>query len=325
MNTLFYAFLPFVLAFLIALLMEPFVTYMMRGMKMRRSFASILALILVIGGIVLFVILMVVRLYNELSALSRTLPDYSYFMSFLNQLIDKVDKFVVINPQVQATLNSSVSTILKSLQKGAGSASLALLNFLAAVPGFFIILVITVVATYMTSASFPGVKRFFQGFIPRRWHMGAQSLGQDLGSAIIGFVRSETILISITGVILSLGLLLIGNRYAFTIGFTTAILDLLPIVGTGMIFVPWAIVLLFLGAVPEAIKILIIWAVALVIRQILEPKIMSKGIGLHPLPTLILMYVGLNLLGGVGLVLGPGLVILYEAIRKAGFFTDPKN
>lgn len=79
-----------------------------------------------------------------------------------------------------------------------------------------------------------------------------------------------------------------------------------------MIFVQWAIVLLFMGAVPEAVKILVIWAVALAIRQILEPKIMSKGIGLHPLPTLISMYVGLKLLGGVGLVLGPSLVIIYE-------------
>lgn len=292
---------------------------------MKRPLASILALILVIAGIVLFVTLIVVRLYNELSALSLTLPDYSYFMSLINQLIDSVEKFVVINPQIQATLNSSVSTIVTSLQNGAGSASLALLNFLAAVPGFFIILVISVVATYMMSASFPGVKRFFHGFVPQRWHTGAQSVGQDLGSAIVGFVRSETILISITGVTLTFGLLLMGNPYAFTIGFISAFLDLLPIVGTGIIFVPWAIILLIIGAAPKAIQLIIIWVVALVIRQILEPKIMSKGIGLHPLPTLISMYVGLNLLGGVGLVLGPGLVILYEALRKAGIFTDPKN
>lgn len=124
---------------------------------MKRPLASIFVLILVIGGIVLFVTLIVVRLYNELSALSLTMPDYSYFMSLLNQLISKVEKFVVINPQIQAALNSSVSTILQSLQNWAASSSLALLNFLAAIPGFFIILAITIVATYMMSASFPRV------------------------------------------------------------------------------------------------------------------------------------------------------------------------
>jgi len=325
MNTLFYAFLPFILAFLIALLMEPLVIQLMQVMKLKRPVASLVTLILVIVGIGLFVTLITVRLYNELLDLSLSIPDYSYFMSVLNQLIDRIEKFVVINPQIQATLNSSAAGLLNSLQNWATSASLALLNFLAAVPGFFIVLVIAIVATYMMSSSFLGVKRFVQGLIPRRWHTSAQSVGQDLGLAIIGFVRAETILISITGVTLTLGLLLMGNRYAFTIGFISAFLDLLPIVGTGMIYVPWAIVLLFMGAVPKALQLLAVWAVALTIRQIIEPKIMSKSIGLHPLPTLISMYVGLNLFGTVGLVLGPGSVIAYEALRKAGVFTDPKN
>lgn len=325
MNTLFYAFLPFILAFLIALLMEPLVSRLMMGMKMRRPLASVFALILVIAGILFFVSLIFIRLYNELSVLSLTLPDYSYLMSLLNQITSNAEKFIDINPQIHATMNSSVSTILKSLQNVAGAASIALLDFLASVPGFFIVLVITVIATYMTSASFPSVKRFFQGLVPQRWHRGAQSVGQDLGTAIVGFVRAEIILISITGVTLTFGLLLQGNPYAFTIGFVSAFLDLLPIVGTGLVFVPWAIILLILGDVSHAIQLIIIWVVALVLRQILEPKIMSKGIGLHPLPTLISMYVGLKLLGGAGLILGPGLVILYEAIRKAGIFTDPKN
>lgn len=324
-STLFYAFLPFILAFLIALLMEPLVMQLIRGMKIKRPLASIVVLILVIVAIVLFVSLIVVRLYNELSALAMALPDYSYFMGLFNQLIDNAEKFVVINPKIQATLNSSMGTILNSLQNGAASASIALLNFLTAIPGFFIIVVIAIIATYMMSASFPGVKRFLQGLVPKRWHMGAQSVGQDLGYAIAGFVRAETILITITGVILTIGLVLLGNPYAFTIGLVSAFLDLMPIVGTGLIYVPWAVVLLIMGSVSEAVKLMIVWIVALVVRQALEPKIMSRGIGLHPLPTLISMYVGLKLLGGFGLVLGPGLVIFYEALRKAGAFSDPKN
>jgi predicted PurR-regulated permease PerM len=118
---------------------------------------------------------------------------------------------------------------------------------------------------------------------------------------------------------------LLGNRYAFTIGFISAFLDLLPIVGTGMVFVPWIIGLFVFGSASEGVKLLIIYLVATVIRQLLEPKIMAHSIGLHPLATLISMYVGLHLLGGFGLVLGPGLVIIYEALRKAGVFSDPKE
>lgn len=324
-SSLFSAFLPFILAFLIALVMEPFVIQLMQVLKLKRSYAALLSLILVILGIGFFVSLILVRLYNELSDLSITLPNYNYLMRLLNQQIDSFEKFVVINPQIQATLNSSLVSLLKSMQNWATSASLALLSFLAAVPGFLFVLVVALVATLLVSSSFPGIKRFFNGLVPRNWHAGAQTVSQDLGSAIIGFLRAETILISITGIILTVGLLIMGNRYAFTIGFVAAFLDLLPIVGTGILFVPWIIGLFLMKAVSDAIKLLVIWVLAIVIRQMLEPRIMSKSIGLHPLPTLISMYVGLKLLGGIGLVIGPSLVILYEALRKAGIFTDPKN
>lgn len=325
LSSLLSAFLPFILAFLIAFLMEPLVIRLMNGLRIRRSYASLVTLILAILGISLFVFLVVVRLYNELSELSITLPNYGYLIGLLNHQIDTFEKFVKINPQIQTTLNSSTEALLSSLQTWAKSGSVVLLGFLAAVPGFLIVLVVSIVATLLMSSSYPGIKRFFQGLFPRRWHNSAQTVSQDLGLAIVGFVRAEAILISITGVILTTGLLLMGNRYAFTIGFTSAFLDLLPIVGTGMIFVPWIIGLLIMGFVSDAIKLIVIWIIALVIRQIMEPKIMSKSIGLHPLPTLISMYVGLKLLGGIGLVLGPGLVIVYEALRKAGIFTDPKN
>lgn len=182
------------------------------------------------------------------------------------------------------------------------------------------VLVVSIVATFFMSASYPGVKNFFSNLIPRKWKPSAHSVSRDLGAAVVGFVRAEAILISVTGLILTLGLVWMGNPYAFTIGFISVFLDLLPIVGTGMIFVPWIVGLFILGSVSEGIKLLIIYLIAMVVRQIIEPKIMSQNIGIHPLATIISMYVGLKLLGAFGLILGPGLVIIYEALRKAGFF-----
>jgi sporulation integral membrane protein YtvI len=296
----------------------------MRTLRLRRAYASLIALTLGILGLGLFIFFIVARLYTELSELAISLPNYGYLVNIANYQIDAFEKFVRVNPQIQETLNSSVQAILHSLQGWAKSGSLFLLNFLAALPGVFIVLVVSMVATLLTSSSYPGIKRFIKGLFPRKWHASAQTVSKDLGIAIFGFLRAETILISVTGLIFTTGLLLMGNRYAFTIGFIAAFLDLLPIVGTGMIFVPWIIGLFIMGSVSEGLKLLAIWLVAMVLRQFLEPKIMSKSIGLHPLPTLISMYVGLKLLGAAGLILGPGLVIIYEALRKAGIF-DPKE
>ncbi|MBP1759570.1 MAG: sporulation integral rane protein YtvI, partial [Firmicutes bacterium] len=96
------------------------------------------------------------------------------------------------------------------------------------------------------------------------------------------------------------------------------------IVGTGMLFVPWIVGLFIMGSFGEGLKLLLMWIVTVTVRQFLEPKILSKGIGIHPLPTLISMYVGLQLIGGFGLIVGPAFVISYEAIRRVDVFGPPK-
>jgi len=209
---------------------------------------------------------------------------------------------------------------MASVQEWAKNGSLFLLNLLASLPGFFLVLIITIVATWLVSANFPGVKRFIASLFPQRWEKNTQAVSKDLGAAVVGFLRAESILISVTMLISISGLTLLGNKYAVTLGILSGLLDLMPIVGTGMLYVTWALVLILMGSVSEGVKILLLWVVIIVVRQSLEPRIMSRNIGLHPLATLISMYVGLRLLGGWGLIIGPTIVIIYEALRKVDTF-----
>ena len=130
---------------------------------------------------------------------------------------------------------------------------------------------------------------------------------------------------SLTAFITIVGLLLIGNRYAVTLGVLAGLLDAVPIVGTGILFGPWIVGLFIMGLFGEGFKVILLWVITLVIRQFLEPKIMSQGLGLQPLPTLISMYIGLQLLGIGGILIGPAIVISYEALRKVGVFEPPKS
>jgi len=314
------AFLPFILALVLAFLLEPLVVRLMGAMRLRRPYASLLSLILILCVFGLIIFLIVARLYTELSELAVSLPNYNYIIDFVTKQVEAIERFVRLNPQVQSTVFSSTESILKSVQGLAKAGSMFLLGFLTALPGVFIVMVVSLVATLLVSSSFPGVKRFIWGIYPKRWQASARAVGQDLGAALIGFVRAEAVLVSVTAVATMLGLAIIGNRYAVTLGVLAGLLDLMPVVGTGLLFVPWIIVLFVLGSLGEGLKLLGMWVVTVVVRQFLEPKIMSRSIGLHPLPTLISMYVGLQLLGGAGLILGPTAVIVYEAVRKAGAF-----
>jgi len=319
-NKLFTAFLPFIFALLIAYLLEPLVVRSMRYLHLKRGYAALLTLIMAMAVVALFVFLLAARLYTELSELSVSLPNYTYVVNFLTDQIKAIEKVIDLNPQVQSTIYASTESLMSSVQAWATTGSVYILNLLASLPGFFMVLIITIVATWLVSVSFPGVKRFIAGLFPESWEKNTQAVSKDLGAAIVGFLRAESILISVTMFISAAGLSLMGNRYAVTLGILSGLLDLLPIVGTGMLYVTWAIVLFLMGSVSEGVKILLLWVVIIVVRQSLEPRIMSKNIGLHPLATLTSMYVGLRLLGGWGLIIGPTLVIIYEALRKAGAF-----
>lgn len=324
---LFSAFLPLVVAFIFAFLLEPIVRRLIKYLRFKRVYAAILTLVLMIGVIGLILFLISVRLYNELSELSITLPDYHVVVGFIEQQIDTVEKFININvsTQIQDTLLSSSRTILGTMSNWITAASTALLNIISGLPGFFAVVVISIVATLLVSIYFPAVKRFVVGMVPLRWEQHFRTVTDDLGTAVFGFLRAEFILVSITGTILTVGLLVIGNPYAVTIGVLSALLDVLPVVGTGIIFFPWIVILFLTGATMAGIKLTIVYALSVVVRQFLEPKVMSKGIGLNPLATLISMYAGMNLFGGFGLIIGPAIVIIYEALRKAGIIKIPRD
>lgn len=321
----FSAFLPFVIALILAFLLEPLVVHLMRAIHIRRPYAAVLTLLLAIFVLSFFVFWIFARLYTELSELAITLPNYSYLMDVVSRQVDTVEKFIKINPQIQSTLNTSSETLARTLQEWAKSGSIFLLGLLTALPRIFIVMLVSLVATLMMSSSFPNVKQFIANLLPSRWQVSAKAVSHDLGAAGVGYLRALAILMSVTAFTTIIGLLLIGNRYAVTLGVLAGLLDAVPIVGTGILFGPWIVGLFIMGLFGDGFKVILMWVITLVIRQFLEPKIMSKGLGLQPLPTLISMYVGLQLFGVGGILIGPAVVICYEALLKAGVFGSPKS
>lgn len=322
---LFSALLPFMIALMFAFLLEPLLVRLMRAVRIRRPYAAVLTILLAIVGLSLFIFLIGARLYTELSELSITLPHYGYLLDLVTKQVDTVERFVEVNPQIQAALFASTESLARTLQEWAKSGSTLLLNVLTALPKVFLVLVVSVVATFLISASYPNVKLFISNLFPRRWHVSAQAVSEDLGSAVIGYLRAQAILVSVTTLATIAGLLLMGNPYAVTIGVIAGLLDIVPIIGTGILFVPWVIALFIMGSYGLGIKLLVMWLVLVTTRQFLEPKILSKGMGIHPLPTLVSMYVGLQFIGGIGLIVGPAIVISYEALRRVGIFGPPRE
>lgn len=315
------AFLPFLLAFIFAFLLEPFVLKLIKYGKMKRAFASVLVILLAVILFVLLLVLIGSRLYKEMAELAAVFPSlYEQTVLILSEQIGILQNYIEINPEIHSSFLASSKEIIGSLQVFLKEGSVGLLAVLGSLPAFLGVILVTAVATLLTSMSFPTVKEWFFARIKGKYIHKTKLVTSDLGSALVGFLKSQLILVSITSLITIIGLLIIGNKYAFTVGILAGLLDLIPVVGPALIFIPWILVLLFTAGLGPALKVLIIYGVFTLVRQLLEPKILSQNIGLHPLLTLMSMYVGMKLLGMGGLILGPAILIVYEAVRKAGMF-----
>jgi len=315
----FSAILPFVIALIFAFLLEPLVLRLMKLFRVRRTYASVLAL--VISLIVIFFALLLIgsRLYRELAELLVAFPDfYDQIVVFVTDQIKLLEKYFELNPDFKYSIQSSTKDALGYLHIAVKEVSVGLLAILGVLPGFMVVIMVSFVATMLTSMSFPTVKEWFFKRFKGEYNTKSKIIFKDLGTAFIGFLRAETILVSVTAVVVVVGLLIIGQDYAFIIGILSGFLDLIPVIGPSLIFIPWIIVLLFTEGLAAAFKILCVYLVASIIRQMLEPKIMSQNIGMHPLPTLISMYAGLKIFGAVGLVIGPAVIVIYDIIRKVG-------
>jgi sporulation integral membrane protein YtvI len=153
--------------------------------------------------------------------------------------------------------------------------------------------------------------------MPEGWRNKIRTMKEDLFAALVGFIKAQSILISVTFIELLIGYSLIGVKYVFSLALITAVVDALPVLGTGTILIPAAAINLIMGNVPKALAFIALYIVILIVRQFLEPKVVAQSLGLHPLVTLISIYVGLQLFGIIGLFLGPIIVVIIKALQKA--------
>ncbi len=199
--------------------------------------------------------------------------------------------------QLSSQLGSILAAALRSTPSALGNAV------------FFVMLV------YYMSMDFDSVRELSVRLIPTSWHNGA---GKVLGSCT-KFARAYFKLFVLTFLELLFGLLIICPRMALLVSLVTAALDILPLVGAGIVLVPWAIICFVTGETLMGIELAVLYLLIGVIRRIAEPKILGEGLGLSPVSVLIFMYLGYKLFGALGLLFSPLAASVLCGIRPALF------
>jgi sporulation integral membrane protein YtvI len=162
----------------------------------------------------------------------------------------------------------------------------------------------------------------FRRLLPKNFSSRIDQILLDLRNALFGFVKAQLTLISLTAAIVIVGLLILRVDFAITIGLITGLVDLLPYLGTGTVFVPWIVYAFFKGNYSLVIGLSILYGVVVIFRQIVEPKVVAENVGLDPLLTLVALFVGLQLFGFFGLIAGPVSLVVINALIKANVLAD---
>ncbi|MBO8159385.1 sporulation integral membrane protein YtvI [Thermosyntropha sp.] len=321
-------FMPFIIAVILAVLIEPVVVFCEKKLRLKRSLAVIVSLILVVGGSTYIISLLITKVVREISGMLPSLTEYSDQIT--SNVVDAVSNiklwYLRLNmpPELQTSIESNLQQSLRGIEGLMGQSANFLVKVLTALPEFFIFLMIATVATYFIIKDRALIRIFFFRYIPGNVHSKTRNVVIQLFGALTGFLKAYSILISITALITMVSLKILGFKYIITIGIIVGLLDILPVLGPGTFFVPWAIWLFITGEAKLAVAVMIVYIIISATRQFLEPKIIGDNIGLHPLATLFSLYVGLKLGGLAGMILGPVLMVVIIASYRAGVFDNIK-
>jgi len=333
-NYLLFLFLPFLIAWLIAFMIQPAVRFLNNKLKIPRKPASVLFLLFLFAAVGLIIFFSSRRIIYELNSLSqnfsagdslRQISDYiNNFFAWLERSQRFIGKEII--DRLRSVINAEAENIIVQFGADVAANIPAVIGSLAlAVPKILIFTVILIISTFYICLDYAAITKFIIIQAPPKARVIMLDIKARFLSAIYKYLRAYSIILMITFLELSAGFLILGVRYAVLLALVIALVDMLPVLGTGTVLIPWGIFSLIQRDYYLGFGLLILYAVILIIRNIIEPKIVGRSIGLYPVATLIALYVGYNLLGFAGMFLFPIIILIIKNLNDEGKIRLWKN
>ena len=317
---------PFFAAFALAALMEGAVRLLIRRGLPRRAAAAVMTL-LALGLSAALPLLLIGRLSELAASFAGLVPSLASALGEkLAALEELAARCAASAPEgFPDSLRAALKTAEASLGELPARLSGRLLTLAAAAaqnaPGILLFLISFFLGTYFFSASWPALLAFFRERLPEPSRQRFEELAADLRGSFGGWLRAQGILAGMTFVEL-LGLfLLLRVRAAAPLAALTALVDALPVFGTGIVLIPWALGELLLDELGRGLALLFGWGLGMLARNLLQARLLSGQIGIHPLVSLISLYVGWRVWGVWGMLVFPLLFAMLQRLFERGAFS----
>lgn len=319
-------FWPFVASWILALMATPLCSFLEKHIKLNKHWASAFVIIFVLVLLAGAGYLIITRLGKELiSFLSDTPMYYSYFQKAIKVIGVKLNDVIApissdFGNQIQVAFDDLLSQMGSAINEFAPQSVSVLGSAAANVTSGLIGSLVMILSAYFFIADRDKMKAVLSKWLPEDLEMKYNDVKGKLMAAMGGFVLAQLKIMGIVFLILMIGFLILRSPYAFLLALLIAFLDLLPVLGTGTVLIPWAVIVLIQGNYHQGIILIVLYVVCLLTRQLLQPKIIGDSIGMDTLPTLVLIYTGYKLKGMGGMILALLIGTIVMTLYKLGIF-----
>ena len=330
---------PFIIGFAVAFLIQPFIRFLEIKVRLPRAAAAGTAILLILAVFTGGITLLIAEIVSGANYFASVVPRHIHVVveqietMFASQVIPIYERAAGLFRSLDTGQQETISTNIREAgEQFASTAGEFIQNFflklpklISWIPNFATALIFSFLAAFFISKDWEKLQHRTTNYLPAKARTSLSKVFAALKKALFGFLRAQLTLISITTFIVLVGLLILRVNYAITLALVAGLVDLLPYLGTGTLFVPWIAYEFIAGDPRLAIGLTVLYVIIIVQRQIMEPKVLSSSIGLDPLATLIALFVGFKLAGFFGLILGPIVLVIINALHSAGVFTDLRD
>lgn len=319
-NNFFGVFAPFIIAFVIVKILRPLMVKIEKHIKLPRIVTTLLCLIIfaIVAALVVWFVL-----FNVISGIEYVINIVSTNASINNiseQMLAIEEKVTgwgtVFNVEIDFNqITEYIYDFAKTLITNLSSLSL---KIVLSIPSLVISAIIGCLAAFYMLYDYDKISAFIARQLSPKTKSILDVLNQDVFVSLIKMIFAYILISLVCFIELGVGFWVLEIKDAWFIAFIIAVIDVFPIVGSGGILVPWSIIAFCVGDPFRGVGLLVLWGVIVVVRQIIEPKIVGSQLGLHSLLTIMALYLGLELMGGVGLIVGPLYVIACKKINESG-------
>ncbi|MBQ9685928.1 MAG: AI-2E family transporter [Oscillospiraceae bacterium] len=314
---------PFLVGWVLAAALEPAVAFLVRR-RIPRAAAAALCTVAALAGLIWGLAALVGKGLQAATDFARQLPALAEVVrERLTQLETlAAARLNAMSPAGAALLDQAargLTQALSTLPAELSARAVALVSRVAqASPNTLLFLVTAALGSYFISAAFPRINAFLLAQLPVSLRRRLEGLGGDLKSGFGGVARAQLILMAMTFFQLLIAFLLLRVEGAVALAAVTALIDALPVFGTGAVLVPWALVILLLGDTRRGLGLLLTWGVTCLVRSCAQAKLLGDQIGLDPLASLLSVYVGWRVCGVWGMLLFPPLLMALIQLNERG-------